>query len=275
MNAPSPNWYQDPQNPALLRWWDGTTWTEHTSPRSPASAPAWSASPSPYATRSTPPPPDHSGRWYFVITVLSGGSLAAVPFFHAASRLDRPELRKQGAVLSGLGVIGVALGGAANDETVWSSFSSLAIVGVVLVACLMLISVRREVYQGTATSVVGPPPSSNDRAVAGVNEARRKRAEARALAAKDPMMARELGIGRPASPHPFEDGGLLDLNAATAQELSDVCGLSPALAQEVVEARTTLGRFLHVEDAVAYGRVSEDDAALLRDRGIIIKESGT
>ncbi len=274
MNAPSPHWYQDPQNPALLRWWDGTAWTEHTSPRSPTPPAAWSTSPSPYSAASTPPPPDHSGRWYFVITVLSGGSLTAVPFFHAASRLDRPELRKQGAVLSGLGVIGVALGGAVNDETVWSSFSSLAIVGVVLVACLMLISVRREVYQGTV-SAVGPAPSSNDRAVAGVTEARRKRAEARALAAEDPMMARELGIGRPASPHPFEDGGLVDLNAATAQELSDVCGLSPTQAHDVVEARCSLGRFLHVEDAVAYGRISEDDAALLRDRGIIINEIDT
>jgi hypothetical protein len=30
---PMPNWYQDPQDPAMLRWWDGTNWTPHTQPR--------------------------------------------------------------------------------------------------------------------------------------------------------------------------------------------------------------------------------------------------
>ena len=26
-------WYQDYQDAALLRWWDGTQWTAHTQPR--------------------------------------------------------------------------------------------------------------------------------------------------------------------------------------------------------------------------------------------------
>jgi hypothetical protein len=30
---PAPNWYQDPQDPAMLRWWDGRAWTPHTQPR--------------------------------------------------------------------------------------------------------------------------------------------------------------------------------------------------------------------------------------------------
>jgi hypothetical protein len=30
---PAPNWYQDPQDPAMLRWWDGQAWTPHTQPR--------------------------------------------------------------------------------------------------------------------------------------------------------------------------------------------------------------------------------------------------
>ncbi len=31
--APPAGWYPDQQNPALVRWWDGTRWTEHTNPR--------------------------------------------------------------------------------------------------------------------------------------------------------------------------------------------------------------------------------------------------
>ena len=49
--------------------------------------PAWNA-------QRAPAPPVATGRWYFVVTIASVGLLAAVPFFHAASRLDRPQLRK-------------------------------------------------------------------------------------------------------------------------------------------------------------------------------------
>jgi hypothetical protein len=29
---PQPDWYPDPRNPAILRWWDGQIWTNHTRP---------------------------------------------------------------------------------------------------------------------------------------------------------------------------------------------------------------------------------------------------
>ena len=32
--APPAGWYLDPSAPALLRYWDGATWTQHTAPRS-------------------------------------------------------------------------------------------------------------------------------------------------------------------------------------------------------------------------------------------------
>lgn len=32
---PPPNWYDDPQSPAHVRWWDGTAWTQHTHPKQP------------------------------------------------------------------------------------------------------------------------------------------------------------------------------------------------------------------------------------------------
>jgi hypothetical protein len=34
--AAAPGWYPDNQDPALVRWWDGTQWTEHTQPARPA-----------------------------------------------------------------------------------------------------------------------------------------------------------------------------------------------------------------------------------------------
>lgn len=33
--APGPDWYADPSDPTLLRYWDGSNWTEFTAPRVP------------------------------------------------------------------------------------------------------------------------------------------------------------------------------------------------------------------------------------------------
>ena len=62
-----------------------------------------------------------TGRWYYVITWVSLGLLAAVPFFHAASQLNRPALRKTGtkfavASVVGMVLIGVAVHGASFLE---------------------------------------------------------------------------------------------------------------------------------------------------------------
>jgi len=38
VNTTPPGWYQDPWHQAPLRWWDGTRWTEHTSPYAPVPA---------------------------------------------------------------------------------------------------------------------------------------------------------------------------------------------------------------------------------------------
>lgn len=54
MTTPA-GWYQDPAgDPALLRYWDGSQWTEHSQPAEPAAAPP---PPMPPQAEATPPPP--------------------------------------------------------------------------------------------------------------------------------------------------------------------------------------------------------------------------
>ncbi|MDA8311806.1 MAG: DUF2510 domain-containing protein [Actinomycetota bacterium] len=50
MTVPA-GWYQDPHDPARVRWWDGTKWTEHQqSLTSPPSAMTPSPAPIPSPT---------------------------------------------------------------------------------------------------------------------------------------------------------------------------------------------------------------------------------
>lgn len=266
MNAQPAGWYPDPNDPSQLRYWSGSSWTEHRSSRGQAPTPA-------SIQQIAPAPRGATGKWYFVVTIATAGLLAALPFFHAASRLDRPQLRKVGAGMAAGGLFGYALIAVSPTDdtgqpTGWlSSVAGIILVAVVLVATLLLIGLRREVYQPTLDV---EPTTGNLGAMASVEEARRNRNEARKLAVKDPMMARELGIGRPESKHGYEDGGLLELNFATAEQLSAECGLPRDLAEEVVASRAALGRFLTVEDAIVFGRIGEEYAPMVRDRGIII-----
>ena len=62
--APPPDWYPDPENAGMLRYWDGNQWTEHRAPATPQPPPtqvqpppapqAWEyAQPHPQAQRSS------------------------------------------------------------------------------------------------------------------------------------------------------------------------------------------------------------------------------
>jgi hypothetical protein len=64
VSLPAPGWYPDPSNAAAQRYWDGASWTEHTS------APTYQQ---PVATPGTPvPPPGRSTAWIVVAVLVVG-----------------------------------------------------------------------------------------------------------------------------------------------------------------------------------------------------------
>ncbi len=70
-----------------------------------------------------------------------------------------------------------------GQATGWlSNVAVLILMPVMLVATLLLVGLRREVYNHSAVAL---PPNGNQGAMASVEEARRKRNEARELAATD------------------------------------------------------------------------------------------
>lgn len=188
-----------------------------------------------------------AGGWYFVAAICSAGVFAAVPFWHAAYRLQRPQLWKTAAAYSVAGIAFLVLSGlipkdAAGDPigagaaAAENVLVALALV-VIVAACVQLRPLRREVFGGGQPRV----PVSSDPAVARILERRAKRQAARELLAKDPAMARELGIGRPELHRGYDDGGLVDINSATADVLATICGIDPGRAKAIVAARDARG----------------------------------
>lgn len=60
------------------------------------------------------------------------------------------------------------------------------------------------------------------------------------------------------------DGGLVDLNRASAQDLSGLHGIGPVLAERIVAYRDEHGRFETVEDLLDVPGIGEAKLALLR-----------
>ena len=205
--------------------------------------------PTPDGGHSTPPVPRTrtwarrlaAGGWYFAVTIFTGGFLAAVPFWHAAARLGRPALRRLALVYTGIDAFLVVLmaltpepnpDGSSGNSAI-SPIGAITVVAVVVVACIQLRGLRREVY--------GQPdmrPASADPAVARALAARARRAEARQLYSTDPVLARELGIGRPDLDRGYDDGGLVDLNTADASLIATVSGIEQEHADAIIAARS-------------------------------------
>jgi DNA uptake protein ComE-like DNA-binding protein len=75
----------------------------------------------------------------------------------------------------------------------------------------------------------------------------RDRREAQQLAREKPMLAREIGVGRPdiaGTP----DVGLVDINNAPASALAKLPGVDDSLAARILEVRAQVGGFSSVED---------------------------
>ena len=78
----------------------------------------------------------------------------------------------------------------------------------------------------------------------------KEREEGRRLAAKDPVLAREVGVGRPDLPG-TRDFGLVDVNHATPAALCKLPGITPQLAEYIEQMRQSVGLFTSAEDLSA------------------------
>ena len=106
---------------------------------------------------------------------------------------------------------------------------------------------------------------ASDEALATARERMHRRRQARELAEHNPVLARDLKIGRPDVPHDYDDGGLVAVNQVPGDVLVSCLGLTPAESAAVVAARDQLGTFSSPEELSVYAQLPPDRVDALRD----------
>jgi DNA-binding SARP family transcriptional activator len=110
------------------------------------------------------------------------------------------------------------------------------------------------VLAGVVTGALVTPsparPAVPDPAQLAASAERARREQARQIARQHPVIARELGIGRPDLPRSFDDGGLVDLNGAPEIVIAALPGVGLDAARRIVADRYQRGALAAVEDLV-------------------------
>lgn len=216
-----------------------------------------------------------TGRWYAVVIVCSFGLLAWLPFVHAARHLGRPAVTKLAwCYAAAAAVIGVLLAVTPRDaqgEIAAGAGGTISVVGGLLaiatiaLGCVQQAPLRRAVYGGAAL----PSQDQVDPALAAALEVRERRATARQIADRDPLLARDLKIGRPDLVRTYDDGGLVELNSAPASVIADVCDLDRATGEAITAARRS-GGFMAVDDVFSLTDIPVAAWDVIRDRSVVI-----
>jgi hypothetical protein len=217
------------------------------------------------------------GAWYFVVVIASAGIFAAVPFAHAAHRLRRPSLWWWTALYAAATVallfIMPSSQGATTTTDVRSTIGGLGVIAIMVAACIQLSGIRRDVYglpQPVRPPSQPPQPWAADPAVAAALALRTKREEARTLVARDPALARDLRIGRPDLPRQYDDGGLVDINAAPTSVIAQCCGLDNHAAEQLERARQQHPvPFQSVDELLVFAELDVSAWDLIRERAVV------
>lgn len=210
--------------------------------------------------------------------MVSGGLFAWVPTLHAWAKLRERELLSSTvglAVLSGLGFVLVSLDPSTDDpnaeSTVAGSIGTVLALVAMAVGTVQACRLRSRVFgpNGGETGLARLPSQA---AIAQVEYARSRRAEARAIVERDPSMARELRIGRPDVPaRTYDDGGLVDLNHVGPEVMVQLLELTPAQAEEIVRVRSEIHGFASIEELGAYTSLPPPVVEGLRERAIFLR----
>ncbi|WP_131739722.1 ComEA family DNA-binding protein [Actinomadura roseirufa] len=191
----------------------------------------------------------------------------ATPFTFAAAAVWRRSAHLVVATAAYLGIFVLMLlllpgmGGEDGTQGLVGVLLFLLAVG----GCGHAFLIRRKVFDPDGLSGV-----DNEAVVERVRRQRLLRDRARELAGSDPGLAKELRIGRPDLPRQYKDGGLIDVNHAPAEVLSLLPGITPELAGRIERVRAQTGGFVSAEELSAVAGLPPALTADVADYAVFI-----
>jgi hypothetical protein len=207
--------------------------------------------------------------WWFLIPLFTLGFTT-----FALVLVGGLRLRSRGHVIAAAGYLALTTWYFITPTGSPETSADKVVTGLQITVAWLLGTVHVAWLQRRVREAAGPPPVpyNADPALTAALARARRRDEARALAAGDPAVARDLHIGRPDAPHrDYDDGGLVDVNHVSAAWLCHVLELSPALADEIVRIRSVRNGFDSPDDLmVACDGLTHERLTVIRDRMIFI-----
>lgn len=179
--------------------------------------------------------------WLWALTVVITAGLAApVVFAYAAVKGRKRSWYAVAAIYAVLCYGGIVLASSSADDSPERSWAGAMFLTAWIAGTVHVFTARRELER---RRVLSPTQRAVERARAQVAQ----RKEAQRLAAKEPEVALQLGVGRP-DLRKARAMGVVDVNRAPAKSLAELPGVDPALAREIVRAREEIDGFASLED---------------------------
>lgn len=175
--------------------------------------------------------------WLAVVAVGIGITTWAA-FLYLGIRSRRRRWLAWAAVYAGLLVLWGFMDAPANPSSLRLGIGALAALFAWLGGTAHAAAVRKSARR--------PALSAEHAGLEAARERIRRREEGRRIAARDPRLAREAGVGRPDLPG-ADDYGLVDVNHASPQALGGLPGITPEIARRISETRESVG-FTSAED---------------------------
>jgi DNA uptake protein ComE-like DNA-binding protein len=195
-----------------------------------------------------------------LVPIVSLGFLSFVPFLYIALTRRRRQDWLVCAGYAAVVIVTVILVGAA-PPTGWANalggFLILLLMGVGAVHSFVALRPGGPAQAARARRAGSGQPDQHA-VLQAAKDRMRQRAEARKLAGDNPVLARDLKIGRPDLERSYDDGGLVDVNHVGADILVRYLDLSPGEAEAVIAARGELGRFSSCPEVLAYANLPPD-----------------
>jgi hypothetical protein len=219
--------------------------------------------------RPVPPARRISGwTWLWVLLpALSVGVLGWVPILHAALRLRKPSLWLAFTAYSVLTVFAFV----AASVTSAGIRAAEPILMVLAVVCLIHAGLLRDRIFGAPGLHPGTAAIESQPAYAAAAAARQRREQARLLATRDPVMARDLRIGRPDLPRHLDDGGLVDVNHMPPEAIAHYLGVKIDAAAQIAQVRDRIGAYAYPEELTALVGIPPETVDWVRDRLIFLR----